>query len=373
MRSKFTLLQADPADVQIERFLRGQIQSGALGVGEQLPTTEDLVKEWHVGRTTVNRVMRRLVAEGLLSRSRKRGTFVRSIERQVSIAVLVAPSLIDETAHFYRAMLRGICAGGRKRGWKCRIYDGLNKFRVENDFDHEAAGRRFQMDVRNDSFKGLVDLHSGWVHVPEVVKDVPLVRLGPSLAKAPVDVTQDCRRFGRESVEFLAKKGCTRMVYLRFVDRAFVDDRDLKGIQAAVAAAGLPKVEVREIPYPLLASGMLEELAFTRMMELLHVWRENNSWPDALLISDDIAARGAAMAMLQEESGRARKLPVVVKANAGITHSYGLPFARYDFSGEAIAGALLDVLWLRISGGALPPLPVEIGGVIQYGTQTLKS
>ncbi|MDD2706846.1 MAG: GntR family transcriptional regulator [Verrucomicrobiae bacterium] len=364
MKTQFTLQSADPSDVQIERFLRAQIENGELKVGDRLPNTGDLVREWRVGFNTVNKVMRRLVSEGLLSRNRKRGTYVNSVQKQVLIAVLVAPGLTDETAHFYRALLRAIRLRGRERRWLCRAYDGLNEFRAVSGFDHQAACQYLRGDLRHYAFKGFVDLHSGWVRVAETHENVPVARLGPTLAGAPYEVILDFHRFGKESLRFLAGKGLRKIAYIRFGDPDFDDTMDLEGIRDEGRLLELPEVEIHQNRYPLSRRETLERQAAEQTEKLLSVWRQRKEWPDALLVSDDIAARGVTGALLNSGGEEVRRLTVMVKTNEGIDHFYGMPVVRYDFSVQAVADALLDVLNARIQGETPPPLPVKIGGAI---------
>lgn len=65
-----------PAYVRIEQDIRGQIESGTLRIGDQIPTEQDLSARYRVARMTVRQGLSRLVADGLLERRRGVGTFV---------------------------------------------------------------------------------------------------------------------------------------------------------------------------------------------------------------------------------------------------------------------------------------------------------
>ncbi|MDD5704748.1 MAG: winged helix-turn-helix domain-containing protein, partial [Kiritimatiellae bacterium] len=67
---------ADPVHLQLERFLRKELREGRLAPGQRLPTTVELARIWHVDCTTVQRAITPLVAEGLVERRPRRGTFV---------------------------------------------------------------------------------------------------------------------------------------------------------------------------------------------------------------------------------------------------------------------------------------------------------
>lgn len=65
-----------PLWAQIERTLRDQIDTGAYKEGDQIPPEPELAAMYGVSRMTVRQAVSRLVAEGLLTRWRGRGTFV---------------------------------------------------------------------------------------------------------------------------------------------------------------------------------------------------------------------------------------------------------------------------------------------------------
>ncbi len=71
---------AQPVHQQLSALLR--THASQLGTGGQLPTEVELMEQYQVSRTTVRRALDTLVEEGLLTRQRGKGTFVRP-ERMV--------------------------------------------------------------------------------------------------------------------------------------------------------------------------------------------------------------------------------------------------------------------------------------------------
>ena len=67
-----------PLYVQVEDVLAARISSGALPVGTQLPSEEDLIREFNVSRTTIRATIQNLVRQGMVQIRRGRGTFVAS-------------------------------------------------------------------------------------------------------------------------------------------------------------------------------------------------------------------------------------------------------------------------------------------------------
>ena len=65
-----------PRYAQLADLLRQRIARGVWAQGEQLPTLEELVREFDVARVTVRQAVSLLTRDGLLSPQRGRGTFV---------------------------------------------------------------------------------------------------------------------------------------------------------------------------------------------------------------------------------------------------------------------------------------------------------
>jgi GntR family transcriptional regulator, N-acetylglucosamine utilization regulator len=73
--SKASLL---PLYYQVERDMRRQIESGIWQAGQQIPSEKELCALYDVSRITIRQAISALVDEGLISRERGRGSFVRS-------------------------------------------------------------------------------------------------------------------------------------------------------------------------------------------------------------------------------------------------------------------------------------------------------
>jgi GntR family transcriptional regulator len=67
-----------PLYAQVEDALVARIASGALPIGTQLPSEEELIREFGVSRTTIRVTIQNLVRQGLVEIRRGRGTFVAS-------------------------------------------------------------------------------------------------------------------------------------------------------------------------------------------------------------------------------------------------------------------------------------------------------
>lgn len=70
-----------PAYEQVKSYVKGQITSGAWQVGDTVPSEAALQQQFGVSRMTVNRAVKELAAEGLVTRLRGSGTVVAQWHR----------------------------------------------------------------------------------------------------------------------------------------------------------------------------------------------------------------------------------------------------------------------------------------------------
>ncbi|MDD2707309.1 MAG: GntR family transcriptional regulator [Verrucomicrobiae bacterium] len=353
----------DPVHKQIERALRQQIQTGKLEPQERLPSTAKLASQWGVTNTAVQKAMERLVADGLIVRSRKRGTFVRPATDQVVIGVLFGTSLADERSHFARAIFDAIRHESEEstgQRYCCRFYDRFAGVSRKTNIEDLLAYQQVVVDLQNFSFKGIIQIHGGFGDYDGAKLEfgLPTVRLASPHPEARADVILDFRRFSRESIERLVRAGIRRIAYLRTLDTALNTDRDLEGIQDAVKAHPQTRVKIVSMPHVQKAGEDFEQSVYQSALKTIGQWQRANQWPEAILISDDIAARSVVLALMRKDVSMPEGVRLVTLANEGIHHQYGLPVERYEFSPRAAARALLSVLWKRIRGEDEENLPL---------------
>ena len=78
---KPALLPAVPAYEQVKAFIRQHIASGNWRPGDPVPSEAALMQQFGVARMTVNRALRELAAEGLVTRIQGSGTRVAQLHR----------------------------------------------------------------------------------------------------------------------------------------------------------------------------------------------------------------------------------------------------------------------------------------------------
>jgi len=95
MDFELKVVTPEPISRQIERLLRQQIQKAQGDASFRLSSTKELAKKWKVSCTAIDQAMAPLVAEGLLERHRKRGTFIKGNTQQAVIGIVFGSNLSD--------------------------------------------------------------------------------------------------------------------------------------------------------------------------------------------------------------------------------------------------------------------------------------
>ncbi len=84
---------------QLQGFLRGLIERGEIGDGEQLPREEELARRLRISRVTVRQALQVLADDGMLVRQRGRGTRVVGGKARVSTIPMPLKTPLGELMH----------------------------------------------------------------------------------------------------------------------------------------------------------------------------------------------------------------------------------------------------------------------------------
>ncbi len=112
-----TLEAVTPLYQQLAERIRRQIYTGEVEAGQQIPTEAELIARYGVSHITVRRAMQELSNEGLLVRTRGKGTFVNpSVFTGVYNYLFIHGFELDGLAYpFTSRLLNGICRQNSER------------------------------------------------------------------------------------------------------------------------------------------------------------------------------------------------------------------------------------------------------------------
>ena len=101
-------VQTGPLYQTIRNAIERRIMSGALRPGDRIPFEHERMAEYGCSRMTVNKALSALAGAGLISRQRRRGSFVT--RPRIHMAALQIPDIreeIEQRGHAYALRLIG--------------------------------------------------------------------------------------------------------------------------------------------------------------------------------------------------------------------------------------------------------------------------
>jgi len=338
----------------LAEMLEKDIEAGKYGIGAKLPSERFLAKELNVSHLTVRQGIELLARKGLVRKELGSGTYVNATKADPIIGILFGPSLVEESAHFYRALLKALEAQFSGMSYTCRSYDGFNRTDAGAPED-SLPYQQLLRDSQSHPVRGFIKVSMAderWDDL-KPIKGVPCATHGV----VSKDVIIDGAYFGRESLELCVKQGCQDIVYLR---NAVDQQEDLAGIGDAAKRLKAPMPEIVNLEEDGRAS--LDVAAHDIVCRLTDQWRKAKRRPDALIVSDDIATRGVAIALIKAGIRVPSEMLLVTMANEGINHHYGLDVVRYYLSSREIAQKLVIVLGQRMKRGKVQVPQIVTGG-----------
>lgn len=217
---------------KIYHFIKEQIESGRLRIGDRLPTEKELSEQFSVSRITSKRALVELEQEGLITRSRGKGSFVA--EKQVTSPeankdlLLILPFASDYELGDYA---KGIMTSIAETGYRLMVQLAST---VRLDTLSDYAGIIYYPEDVNHSIDFLFycDHH----HIPLVLLDKSL-----DLFQFPA-VVADNKGGAYQLTQHLMDQGCDQIWFVAtesFGEVSSVRDRYL-GYLAAMAETSLP-------------------------------------------------------------------------------------------------------------------------------------
>ena len=339
------------ADVEqaLEDVLRKRISSEQYAEGLRLPSTLPWAKALKINDRRLQRVLSRLTAQGLLERRPRYGTYVRRRVKQPTVVILTGWPLVMEQLHFLRKIIELLVEELKERQYEVEVIDDLFSL-LTNDFDKQEIGvEKLRERLAQIDPAGYVECAFDLSRLPDLYPELerPLVSFYPTTSGG--DVYIDDQDFLRESLKYLASKGCRKVLLIRNAGRLGPVHQATSVFWKAVEEFGFIRGTFREL-YHGAATETMEEEAYHWMRQVITGWKtqRKNYIPDCLVVADDIIMRGIAAALIREKVRIPEDLMIVTKANESIRFQYGIPVIRCESSLREVSVNLAKLLHARI-------------------------
>ncbi len=349
-------------NVKIAEQLNHEIRNGVYPVGSYFPSEKEIAARFSVAQMTIRHALSLLEKKGMILRQHGKKTTVVSAQEKLTIGLLFGPSLTEETAYFYRAILAAFREETPARHWELRVFDALQTRSARLHPQRESLLNQLVQDARNSTFDGLIKI----AVLPDDIEEADLATL-PSVSMSHhkgADIHLDAYRFGYHAVEELVRNGCKRISYIRtrFEDENF-NSSDITGMLDAAKDIGIPLPQVESI-YIVEIMGQCNRMLHERTVELFSRWKDlpADQRPNGLVVSDDTVMRVVSMALTQSGLKAPEQVRLICATHDRADFHYVAPVTRYVYPIRQLVHELLRALEAKLNGTPLEQKPTFIQG-----------
>ena len=333
---------------QVERQIWQQINRGTYPAGQCIPSLSELCQSMGVSRDTVRHALSILIRDGVLQARPGYGHVVRSVERKLTVGLWMEMHSMGPSpaSAFVPRLLHDVRQELHRRGWRMRFYmPELD--RVPPTFDYERVRR----DVSRRHIGAFIAV--GWPGIGpnrpdnpqsnEALLDffgerkLPWASINP-WGNLPGGASFDYETMAYVGTRHLIRQGRQRLALM--MSRGQSDDV-LRGYTRALDEAGR-SVDPRLICSPRHISEAHGYAAFNQW------WASITPQPDAILVGDDMLAKGAMTAALERGLTVQADLMFAMQASRGATVFMPRPVIRLMFDPHDLAVTVCDTLATRL-------------------------
>ena len=291
---------------EIVEHLRGKIVKGDLKPGERLPTRLDIEEQFMVSSLTVQRAFDRLIEDGFITASGRKGTFVSEAPPHLHHFALSFPQLMGDLnwVKFWSVLIHVAREIEKQGEYRISIFQGINK--VVGGEDYHALTNA----VCARRLAGIFFATNPFVIAGTPILDLPgiprVAMMGRSEFPGVAAISFLPEDFIRRAVKHLAAQGRKRIGFI-LVPGFTSHAADM--IQRVLAGQGLAY-------QPLAVQMALQsEAGWVSNLTQMMVKGAPGERPDGLVIVDDNLTEYACAGVLQAGIQAPRELEVVAHCN----------------------------------------------------------
>lgn len=319
------MISASVSDM-LARTIGDDITVGRLAPGTRLPSTVALARAHGVTVHAIQSALTQLHHRGLLTRSRRRGTFVALNAGSSLLGVVMGRNLLtDPSLRVYGFILDHLTRATATRNFQIRLYLPGPQQDQRRDLDNDLATGLLRAVVVLARQPGTAAILPDMGSIP--LLDLPL---------------PDYAMLAQIGMRHLLADGPRRIGVIP-CDPDIGTDAFHRGIDRALAEVGMSFTCIDWYP-----GGNSQEVGHNSVKASLA------NPPDAWLIGDDNTAHGVVTALLLAGTRFPGAVRLVTHANRGIPPFPPLELTRLEVDPRAAANALVANLSARLSGTTPP-------------------
>jgi DNA-binding LacI/PurR family transcriptional regulator len=332
--------------------------SRRLGPGARLPKAAQLCQELGISANTLDRALRELENQGVITRRHGVGIFVAENRKNLARRILLIchPSFFSAVTHspFWDLLLSGL----RERA--SRSDDCFECHFVSPTEDSAVLSENLQDEIRRGRVHGVLGIGLGNEAAYFLEEHVPYVSFaGWSSHMIGVNL----KAMARLAVQALADKGCRNIgAWLglpvgHHYDPKTIHIRERTAFRGALHRAGLAFKrqlwrDSRVLPQE--GKGLSGQEQGYEMAR--HFWEDKKQRPDGLIFFDDMVARGAltALSALGVQPGRDVHIATHANAHSDVLLGYDAHVIRVETAPAELVNLMFDQLEALMQNREVP-------------------
>lgn len=338
----------------------------ALGPGARLPRMRELADALGITLATLDQGLTHLERRGVFDRRPRSGVFVSSRIGQKTIGMVIGWNIfsVGDDSAFYSLLVEACIQLAEKRGWRCSVF--LDYFRPGLSERQLSPAHHDLVNALEDGrLNGLLLVSSQGPHQEEWLrnKGVPLLGLAPGPDQG---VIIDTDALVRMAVKELLRQGVRKIGFIG------VCSEHVTAFRHALDELGLSMEKAWVSEFGLLPFGTRFELqggaCARELLERAEQFPEKGM-PEAIVVTDDLLARGACAEFAKKGFQIGRDLKVVSHANKGspILDPWKDRVIRCEFDPQEIAAALISRIECLMEGVEPPQCAVILPRLMKAG------
>lgn len=230
---------------RIKEDIRKRIHIGEWQGSSRLPSSRNLAESYQSSVNTIEKAIKELCGEGLLTRDNRRGTYLAdgglsSVSQSMSGSGLIAASVIGIDNPLWGAALRGIEDALQPKGYQLMSSSDNRSFDKLESFVASAIERQVEGIILSPIHGGQDELRSRQLYERLSASGIPVIFLDRRVWDSDIPfVTSDNAAGAYSLTKLLLAKGHRRIAFVRNSDLSTFYER-LLGMRQAFIEAGVP-------------------------------------------------------------------------------------------------------------------------------------
>ncbi len=283
---------------QIASYFETEIRTGVMLPGERLPATTALARQFQVTPDTIQQSLTLLAEKGLISRTPRKGTFVRALYKGNTIGIVFSQCIFQRRElAFFTDYLSELLLCIASRGWKYKIFmAGTNDSADTSEFELRKA-------TENGELGGIIEFCTERTRLGDYVRrECPL----PTADAIDIDVEEMLQN----AYGILAEKGYRNIALIMPKRRKDIaaQEKMLAEIGSRVPPALRNRIRFQAV----LTEQHFLECGYDAFRKL---WKTKETRPDALIIGMDTLFNGVWYAVMEEKIEVPRELAILTHLN----------------------------------------------------------